>query len=110
MPIRDEFPYEQLFHITMPTPWFANIYNFVAASQFPPEVSRLYKENSEVMPNTTFGMILTYGDFALIKCIPEVEINLVLQICHAALINGLSNSATWPITKLDSRGSSNFKN
>ncbi|RDX76396.1 Retrovirus-related Pol polyprotein, partial [Mucuna pruriens] len=44
MPTRDEFPYEQLLHITTPTPWFADIYNFVAASQFPPEASRLYKE------------------------------------------------------------------
>ncbi|RDX94455.1 Retrovirus-related Pol polyprotein, partial [Mucuna pruriens] len=39
MPIRNEFPDEQLLHITMPTPWFADIYNFVAASQFPLEAS-----------------------------------------------------------------------
>ncbi|RDY11537.1 Retrovirus-related Pol polyprotein, partial [Mucuna pruriens] len=32
MPIRDEFLDEQLLHITTPTPWFADIYNFVAAS------------------------------------------------------------------------------
>ncbi|RDX88482.1 Retrovirus-related Pol polyprotein, partial [Mucuna pruriens] len=44
MPITDDFPDEQLLHITTPTPWFADIYNFVAASQFPPEASRLYKE------------------------------------------------------------------
>ncbi|RDY14551.1 Retrovirus-related Pol polyprotein from transposon 17.6, partial [Mucuna pruriens] len=44
MPIRDEFPDEQLLHITTPTPWFVDIYNFVAASQFPPEASRLYRE------------------------------------------------------------------
>ncbi|RDX81526.1 Retrovirus-related Pol polyprotein from transposon 17.6, partial [Mucuna pruriens] len=45
MPIRDEFPNEQLLHISMPIPWFANIYyNFVAASKFPPKASRLYKE------------------------------------------------------------------
>ncbi|RDX67929.1 Retrovirus-related Pol polyprotein, partial [Mucuna pruriens] len=44
MPIRDEFPDEQLLHITIPTPWFADICNFMAASQFPPEASQLYKE------------------------------------------------------------------
>ncbi|RDY08110.1 hypothetical protein CR513_07710, partial [Mucuna pruriens] len=33
-----------LLHINTPTPWFANICNFVATSQFPPEASRLYKE------------------------------------------------------------------
>ncbi|RDY10007.1 putative mitochondrial protein, partial [Mucuna pruriens] len=37
-----------------------------------------------MMPNTTFGMILTYGDFAMIKCILEAEINLILQLCYAA--------------------------
>ncbi|RDX61494.1 Retrovirus-related Pol polyprotein, partial [Mucuna pruriens] len=37
MPFRDEFPDRQLLHIKMPTPWFANIYNLVTASQFPPE-------------------------------------------------------------------------
>ncbi|RDY14044.1 Retrovirus-related Pol polyprotein, partial [Mucuna pruriens] len=48
MPMRDEFPDERLktllSHITTPTPWFADICNFVASSQFPPEASRLYKE------------------------------------------------------------------
>ncbi|RDX82360.1 Retrovirus-related Pol polyprotein from transposon 17.6, partial [Mucuna pruriens] len=42
--IRDEFPNEQLLHITTSTPWFADICNFLATSQFPPEASRLYKE------------------------------------------------------------------
>ncbi|RDX98218.1 Retrovirus-related Pol polyprotein, partial [Mucuna pruriens] len=32
MPIRDKFPNEQLLHITIPTPWFANICNFVPTS------------------------------------------------------------------------------
>ncbi|RDX99977.1 Retrovirus-related Pol polyprotein, partial [Mucuna pruriens] len=40
MSIRDKFPNKQLLHINTPTPWFANICNFVAASQIPPEASR----------------------------------------------------------------------
>ncbi|RDY10012.1 hypothetical protein CR513_05542, partial [Mucuna pruriens] len=40
----DEFSDEQLLHITTLTPWFADICNFVAASQFPSEASRLYRE------------------------------------------------------------------
>ncbi|RDY01097.1 Retrovirus-related Pol polyprotein, partial [Mucuna pruriens] len=44
MPIIDEFPDEQVLHITTPTTWFVGIYNFVAASKFPPEASRLYRE------------------------------------------------------------------
>ncbi|RDY05084.1 Retrovirus-related Pol polyprotein, partial [Mucuna pruriens] len=36
MPIRDQFPDEQLLHINTNTPWFTDICNFVATSQFPP--------------------------------------------------------------------------
>ncbi|RDX91356.1 Retrovirus-related Pol polyprotein from transposon 17.6, partial [Mucuna pruriens] len=44
IPIQDELPDEKLLHINTPTPWFTDICNFVAASQFPPEASQLYKE------------------------------------------------------------------
>ncbi|RDX64123.1 hypothetical protein CR513_57350, partial [Mucuna pruriens] len=44
MPIRDEFSDEQLLHINTPTPWFTDICNFVATSQFLPEASQLYME------------------------------------------------------------------
>ncbi|RDX71151.1 Retrovirus-related Pol polyprotein from transposon 17.6, partial [Mucuna pruriens] len=44
MPIQVEFPKEQLLHLNKITPWFADICNFIVASQFPPEASRLYKE------------------------------------------------------------------
>ncbi|RDX83425.1 hypothetical protein CR513_35654, partial [Mucuna pruriens] len=44
MPIRDEFPDEQLLHIKMTTPWFVDICNYMAASHFPPEASRTHKD------------------------------------------------------------------
>ncbi|RDX73606.1 hypothetical protein CR513_46760, partial [Mucuna pruriens] len=44
MPIRDEFPDKQLLHIKPSTLWFVDICNYVAASQFPLEASRPYKE------------------------------------------------------------------
>ncbi|RDX74717.1 hypothetical protein CR513_45491, partial [Mucuna pruriens] len=44
MPIREVFPNEQLLHIKMTTPWFADICNYVATSYFPPEASRAYKD------------------------------------------------------------------
>ncbi|RDX69586.1 Gypsy retrotransposon integrase-like protein 1, partial [Mucuna pruriens] len=68
MPIRDEFPDEQLLHINTPTSWFADIYNFEAGSQFPPKESRLYKEKLE----------------SDAKCILDIEIKSVLQFCHVA--------------------------
>ncbi|RDX94471.1 Retrovirus-related Pol polyprotein, partial [Mucuna pruriens] len=44
IPIRDEFPDEQLLHIQTSTPWFSDICNYVETSQFPPEASQIYKE------------------------------------------------------------------
>ncbi|RDX70515.1 putative mitochondrial protein, partial [Mucuna pruriens] len=33
------------------------------------------------MPNTTYGIIPTFGDSI---CIPDTEINSVIQFCHSA--------------------------
>ncbi|RDX95505.1 Retrovirus-related Pol polyprotein, partial [Mucuna pruriens] len=60
MPIRDEFLDEQLLHINMPTPWFADICNLVRHHDYA-------RKDFKVMPNTAYGMILTYGDFVMIK-------------------------------------------
>ncbi|XP_057417391.1 uncharacterized protein LOC130711664 [Lotus japonicus] len=42
LPIRDDFPDERLFNISVsfPAPWFANIVNYLVASVFPPFASR----------------------------------------------------------------------
>ncbi|RDY04929.1 hypothetical protein CR513_11289, partial [Mucuna pruriens] len=47
MLIRDDFLDEQLLQMDKITPWFANMCNFIVASKFPPEASRLYKEKIE---------------------------------------------------------------
>ncbi|RDY13888.1 Retrovirus-related Pol polyprotein from transposon 17.6, partial [Mucuna pruriens] len=74
MPIRDKFPNEQLLHIKSTTPWFADICNYVATSQFPPEASQPYKEKLQSDAN----------DKVICRCIPETEISSVLQFCHLA--------------------------
>ncbi|RDX69866.1 Gypsy retrotransposon integrase-like protein 1, partial [Mucuna pruriens] len=88
MPIKDEFPDEQLLHITTPTPWFIDIYNFVAASQFPPEASRLYRERLQndakyYIWDDPYPWRLC-NDQVIHRCILDVEINSVLQFGHAA--------------------------
>ncbi|RDX84355.1 Retrovirus-related Pol polyprotein from transposon 17.6, partial [Mucuna pruriens] len=42
------------------------------------------RRNFKVMSNITYGMILTFGDYVVIRCIPDAEINSVLQLCHSA--------------------------
>ncbi|RDX77623.1 Retrovirus-related Pol polyprotein, partial [Mucuna pruriens] len=87
MPIKDEFLYEQLLHPSTPTPWFADIYNFVAASQFPPEASRLYKERLQSDAKYYIWddpyLWRLYNDQVIRRCILDVEITSVLQFCHA---------------------------
>ncbi|RDX91642.1 Gag-Pol polyprotein, partial [Mucuna pruriens] len=36
------------------------------------------------MPNTTCGTTPTFRDYAVTRCIPNTEINSVLQFCHSA--------------------------
>ncbi|RDX95126.1 Retrovirus-related Pol polyprotein, partial [Mucuna pruriens] len=88
LPIRDEFPDEQLLHIKSAPPWFADICNFVATSQFPPEASRAYKEKIRsdakyyVWDNPYLWRLCS--DKIIRRCIPDTEINSVLQFCHSA--------------------------
>ncbi|RDX93570.1 Retrovirus-related Pol polyprotein from transposon 17.6, partial [Mucuna pruriens] len=87
MPIRDQFLDEQLLHIKMTTPWFADICNY-----FPLEASRLYKEKlqSDVKYYIWDDPYLwrLYNDKVIRRCIPETKINSVLQFCHSALGGG----------------------
>ncbi|RDX70335.1 Retrovirus-related Pol polyprotein from transposon 17.6, partial [Mucuna pruriens] len=185
MPIRDEFSYEQLLHFTTPTPWFVDVYNFVVASQFPPEASQLYKEklrsdakyyiwddpylwrlcSDQIIRRSNRAMSSLLHKYGVIHGIatayhPQTngeaevfnrEIKKTLQkmtnssrkdwsriledalwahitayrtslgmfryqiifgkACHLLNIEltRLSNSATWPMTKLDNKGSFNCK-
>ncbi|RDX63257.1 Retrovirus-related Pol polyprotein from transposon 17.6, partial [Mucuna pruriens] len=103
IPIRDEFPDEQLLHITTPTPWFADICNFVAASQFPPYASQLYKEKLQsdakyyVWDDPYLWRLCS--DQVIRRCIPEVEINSVLQLCHRTP-TGRHYRSTWTARKV----------
>ncbi|RDX69659.1 Tf2-11, partial [Mucuna pruriens] len=74
IPIRDEFPDEQIFtllrlHILL-------------------EHQKLSKNDWRARPGTTFGMILTYGDCVMIKCLPESEIKSGLHFYHLAAEGG----------------------
>ncbi|RDX71163.1 hypothetical protein CR513_49524, partial [Mucuna pruriens] len=86
MPIRDEFPDDQLLHMKTTTPWFADICNYVATSQFPPEASQIYKE--KLQSNAKYYiwddpyLWRLCSDKIIRRCIPDAEINSVLQFCH----------------------------
>ncbi|RDX78150.1 hypothetical protein CR513_41604, partial [Mucuna pruriens] len=103
MPIKDQFPDEQLLLINMPTPWFADIYNFVPASQFPPRASRLYKEKLQsdakyyIWDDPYLWRLCS--DKVIRRCILDTEINSVLQFCHSTPRGGHYGS-TWTARKV----------
>ncbi|RDX64553.1 Retrovirus-related Pol polyprotein from transposon 17.6, partial [Mucuna pruriens] len=96
MPIRDDFPNEQLLRMDTSTPWFADICNFIVAFQFPPKASRLYKE--KIKSDAKYYMwddpyLWKRGsDHVIHRCIPNSEISLVLHFFHAAAGGGLHGS------------------
>ncbi|RDY08583.1 Retrovirus-related Pol polyprotein from transposon 17.6, partial [Mucuna pruriens] len=92
MPIWDDFPDEQLLHMDTSTPWFTDICNFIVASQFPPEASRLCKEKikSDAKYYVWDDLYLWKhdSDQVIRRCIPNFEINSALHFCHAAIGGG----------------------
>ncbi|RDY12052.1 hypothetical protein CR513_03203, partial [Mucuna pruriens] len=92
MPIRDDFPDEQLLRMDTSTPWFADICNFIVASQFPPEASRLYKE--KIKSDAKYYIwddpyLWKRGsDHVIRRCIPDSEISSVLHFCHETVGGG----------------------
>ncbi|RDX79154.1 gag-pol, partial [Mucuna pruriens] len=92
MPIQVEFPNEQLLHLNKITPWFADICNFIVASQFPPEASRLYKEKLKsdakyyIWDDPYLWRLC--NDQVIHRCIPNSVIKSVLQFCHTTFGGG----------------------
>ncbi|RDX84521.1 putative mitochondrial protein, partial [Mucuna pruriens] len=88
MPIRDEFLDEHLLHIKTSPPWFTDICNFVAASRFPPEASRAYKD--KIRSDAKYYiwddpyLWRLCSDKVIRRCIPDAETNSVLQFYHSA--------------------------
>ncbi|RDY10727.1 hypothetical protein CR513_04701, partial [Mucuna pruriens] len=83
MPIRDNFPDEQLLYMDTSTPWFTNICNFIVASQFPPEASQLYKEKIKSDAKYYIWDDPYRSDQVICRCILDSNMSSVLHFCHA---------------------------
>ncbi|RDX73862.1 Gag-Pol polyprotein, partial [Mucuna pruriens] len=88
MPIRDNFPDEQLLQIAQSQPWFVDICNFLVASTFPPDASRAYKAKLEseakyyVWDDPYLWRFC--NDQITRRCIPNAEFLLVIHFCHSS--------------------------
>ena len=96
LPIQDDFPDESLLIVSSvsvsTTPWFADIVNFLVASVFPPLASRaqIDKIKSDAKHYIWDDPYLwkLCSDQVIRRCIPDHEIDSVLQFCHSSAPGG----------------------
>nr|KYP31060.1 hypothetical protein KK1_049122 [Cajanus cajan] len=94
LPIQDDFPDEHLLTVSVPspTPWFANIVNYLVASIFPPLASRAQIDKLKSDAKHYFWddpYLWKYcSDQVIRRCLPDHEIDSVLQFCHSSTSGG----------------------
>ncbi|RDX72650.1 Retrovirus-related Pol polyprotein from transposon 17.6, partial [Mucuna pruriens] len=88
VPIRDDFPDEQLRLVSHSQPWFVDICNFLVPSIFPPSASKYYKEKiqSDAKHYKWDDPYLwrCCNDCIIRRCILDSEIRSVLHFFHSA--------------------------
>jgi len=96
-PIRDDFLDDHLYILysisdSFPTPWFANIVNYLVASVFPPLVSKAQNDKikSDAKPYIWDDPYLwkLCSDQVIRRCLPNHEIDSILQFCHSSAPGG----------------------
>ena len=75
--IAENFPYEQLFQLSLKSPWYANIVNFLACGIMPPESS--YQQRKKLRTGNIYyiwddPLLFRRGvDLIIRRCVPEGE-------------------------------------
>ena len=90
--IEENFPNEQLFQVSVQTPWYADIVNFLACGLMPPEFSyhkkrklrtdaRLYIWDDPLLFRREPNQIIR-------RCVPETEQAGIVDRCHSSPYGG----------------------
>ena len=80
------------FFDSFPTPWFANIVNYLVASVFPPLASKA--QNDKIKSDAKHYiwddpyLWKLRNDQVIRRCIPDHEIDSVLQFCYSSAPGG----------------------
>ena len=81
--IVENFPDEQLFQLSLQSPWYADIVNFLACGIMPPEFS--YQQINKLRTDSRYyiwddPLLFKRGaDLIIRKCVPEGEQSKILQ-------------------------------
>ena len=90
--IAEHFPDEQLFQLSLQSPWYADIVNFLACGVMPPDLS--YQQRKKLRTDSRFyiwddPLLFKRGPGMIIRrCVPESEQGKILHECHASPYGG----------------------
>ena len=90
--IANFFPYEQLFLLSVQTPWYADIVNYLACGVVPPELS--YQQRRKLRTNCRFYIwddleLFRRGEDMIVRiCVSKTEQGGILEKCHASPYGG----------------------
>ena len=90
--IAEHFQDEQLFQLSLQSPWYADIVNFLACGVMPPELS--YQQRKKLRTDSRFyiwddPLFFKRGaDMIIRRCVPKSEQGKILHECHASPYGG----------------------
>ena len=90
--IAENFPDERLFQLSLQSPWYADIVNFLACGIMPPEFS--YQQRKKLRTDSRYyiwddPLLLKRGaDLIIRRCVPKGERSKILKECHASPYGG----------------------
>ena len=90
--IAENFLDEQLFQLSLQSPWYADIVNYLACGIMPPEFS--YQQRKKLRTDNRYyiwddPLLFKRGaDLIIRRCVPEGEQSKILKECHASPYGG----------------------
>ena len=90
--IAENFPDEQLFQLSLQSPWYAHIVNFLACGIMPPKFS--YQQRKKLRTDSKYyiwddPLLFKRGaDLIIRRCVLEGKQSKILQECHASPYGG----------------------
>ena len=90
--IAENFLDEQLFQLSLQSPWYADIVNFLACGIMPLEFS--YQQKKKLRTDSRYYiwddplLFRREADLIIRRCVPEGEQSKILQECHASPYGG----------------------
>ncbi|XP_070668790.1 uncharacterized protein [Malus domestica] len=92
IPLRESFPYEQLFSLKIIDPWYADIINYKVIKRIPNDLTRAQKDKlvktAKYYEWDDLYLWKYCTDQLIRKCVPESEFKSILTFCHSYACGG----------------------